>query len=180
VRVRARLQLGDRLHHRGGRLPHRQRDRLGRAHARRPGRGRAVAHGGPDRGRRARRAGHVGRAALPAAHVLAAGAPRLGGVHAPPAARGAVIASIASSSSPVNAGPSTQATLSSSWATLLAPISTLVTRGSRSVHDSAIWASVCPRSWAIAFSLPASSVSIWSALRNRLVAARESAGTPFR
>ncbi len=37
------------------------------------------------------------------------------------------------------------ATESSSWATLDAPMSADVTRGSRSAHARAIWASVCPR-----------------------------------
>jgi hypothetical protein len=60
--------------------------------------------------------------------------------------------SIAASSSAVKSLWPAAARFSSSCATLLAPISTEVTRGSRSAQDSASWASVCPRADAISFS----------------------------
>ena len=60
--------------------------------------------------------------------------------------------SIRSSSSAVKGAASRAARLSSSCATLLAPISTDVTRGSRNAHANAICASVWPRASAISLS----------------------------
>ena len=66
---------------------------------------------------------------------------------APPRTR-----SIDSSSSDDNPRLPTVATFCSSWATELAPTSVEVTLGSRSVHASASWASVCPRAAAMSAS----------------------------
>ena len=76
------------------------------------------------------------------------------------------------------------ATVFSSCATLLAPISADVTRPRRSTQAMASCASVCPRRFATSFSARTvarvSSVSR-SRVRNGLApAARESAGTPSR
>jgi hypothetical protein len=78
---------------------------------------------------------------------------------------------------------SSAATFASNWATLLAPMITLVIRGSRSAQDRASWASVWPRPAAIPLSartvvMVASSRSL--SLRKTLVRTRESAGTPSR
>src|SRR5207245_796217 len=89
--------------------------------------------------------------------------------------------SISRSSSAENSGLSRAPTFCSSWATLLAPTSVDVTRGSRSVQASAIWASVWPRRraiWLSARTLPSvCSVSI-SCENDPSWLAREPAGSP--
>jgi hypothetical protein len=75
------------------------------------------------------------------------------------------------------------ATLSSSCFTLLAPITSDVILGSRSAHTNASWASDWPRRAAMpasARTLVRRSSVIDSARSAPPVAARESAGTPFR
>src|SRR6266536_664185 len=91
--------------------------------------------------------------------------------------------SISASSSALRSRLDSPATLASNWRTLLAPMSTVVIRGSRSAHASASWASVCPRRSAIAFSARTrASVASVSIPRSSVppVATRESAGMPPR
>ena len=91
--------------------------------------------------------------------------------------------SIASSSSCEISRLSSTARLSSSCLTLLAPISTEVTRSSRSTQASASWASDWPRAWAISLSrrMCASASSVSSEGSSDLPwAARESSGMPSR
>ena len=91
--------------------------------------------------------------------------------------------SISASSSSPKSSRSSAATLSSSWATLDAPISVEFTRASRSVHASAIWASVCPRRSAIPFSARIRSKTAPESRSGRGElgrVAREPSGIPFR
>ncbi len=74
--------------------------------------------------------------------------------------------SMAASSSSAKSVRPAAARFSSSWGTLLAPMSAEVTRGSRSTQEIASWASVWPRDRAISFSArTCASVcgAIWSA-----------------
>src|ERR1700682_2447356 len=73
--------------------------------------------------------------------------------------------SISRSSSAENFGLSRAPTFCSSCATLLAPTNVEVTRGSRSVQASAIWANVWPRPCAIWFSA-FTLLSVWSLNRS--------------
>ena len=59
---------------------------------------------------------------------------------------------ISASSSSLNVVLRAAARFSSSWRTLLAPISADVTRGSRSTQETASWARLCPRRSATAAS----------------------------
>ena len=84
----------------------------------------------------------------------------------------------------MNAGPPTASRLVSSCSTDDAPITAEVTRGSRSTHCSAIWASFWPRPSAISLSRRTWAIVFSSKLVPGMVepvrAARESSGMPSR
>jgi hypothetical protein len=90
---------------------------------------------------------------------------------------------MAVSSSAVKSSRSSAPRLSSSWATLLAPMSTEVTRSSRSAQASASWARLCPRERATSSSARTcrSASSVSSSVDSDLPwLAREPSGTPCR